>query len=144
MGCSGSTAATAATSDAIRRRVIVWECESDHGWSTYDAAVALRFELALTAGKRPITWRQGQFTYRLDWAKMVQVNTSSGTERAIRRTEGGAQTHPSAAARVVSAAAGGGGGGSGGGGLVTGHFEHAGVLLDESRQPTHEKPSPSP
>jgi len=104
MGCSGSTAATAATSDAIRRRVIVWECESDHGWSTYDAAVALRFELALTAGKRPITWQQGQFTYRLDWAKMVQVNTSSGTERAIRRTEGGAQTHPSAAARVVSAA----------------------------------------
>ena len=87
MGCSGSTAATAATSDAIRRRVIVWECESDHGWSTYDAAVALRFELALTAGKRPITWQQGQFTYRLDWAKMVQVNTSSGTERAIRRTE---------------------------------------------------------
>ena len=108
MGCSGSTAATSAggkdPSDAIRRRVIVWECESDHGWSTYDAAVALTFELALTAGKRPTTWRQGQFTYRLDWAKMVQVNTSSGTERAIRRTEGGAQTHPSAAARVVSAA----------------------------------------
>ena len=34
-------------------------------------------------------------------------------------------------ARVVSAAAEGGRGG----GLVAGHFEHAGVLLDESRQP---------
>ena len=85
--------------DAIRRRDIVWECESDGGWVAYEEALAVKLERALSASKRATTWQHGTFTYRVDWARMVQVNTSTNKERAIRRTESGVQTLPPAPAR---------------------------------------------
>ena len=103
MGCGPSQGSArvpggADPTDAIRRRDIVWECESDHGWLAYEEALAVKLERALSAKSTP-TWQHGTFTYRVDWARMVQVNTSTNKERAIRRTESGVQTLPPAPAR---------------------------------------------
>ena len=108
MGCTGSKPTPLADpmTDAVRKRIVVWECESDQGWSQYAEEVALQMERALRAGSRPVTWQFTVHSYRLDWVKMQQVNTSTGMARAVRRTEAGAQTHPCAPARVVSAASG--------------------------------------
>ena len=87
----------AATADALKAGRIVWECESDSGWSEYGADIAGRLESALGA-RAAVSWDAHGFTYSVDWGTVQQVNGKTGRRRAIRRSVAGAPTELGAAA----------------------------------------------
>ena len=68
---------------------IVWECETDTGWSEYGADIAAQLESAFGA-RAAVSWNTHGFSYSVDWDRMQQVNEKTGSRRGIRRSAAGA------------------------------------------------------
>ena len=64
---------------------IVWECETDTGWSEYGADIAAQLESAFGA-RAAVSWNTHGFSYSVDWDRMQQVNEKTGRRRGIRRS----------------------------------------------------------
>jgi len=68
-------------------RVMLWEWESDSGWSSFDRRAAAQLDAAMSA-QRPVTvLHLEQYEYQIDLSRMQQTNTRTHKSRAIRRVE---------------------------------------------------------
>ena len=73
----------------VQATKIVWECETDTGWSEYRADIAAQLESAFGA-RAAVSWNTHGFSYSVDWDRMQQVNEKTGSRRGIRRSAAGA------------------------------------------------------
>ena len=98
-----------------------WEWEDDRGrWRGYDPGLDAALEQAFLASAADVDLG-GRHGWRVDFARMVQINTAStGAERNVRRV-GGAPPAPPAAPAAGGAA---GGAAAGGGGLAVAPTVH--------------------
>lgn len=76
--------------EAAPRREASWQTVLAGQWRDFEAREQELFEAARRTGKPELRFQARGWAYRLDLARMVQVNLSTGRERQVRRLEGGA------------------------------------------------------
>jgi len=73
-----------------------WQTVLAGRWRSFDAELQAAFDAAQAKGAEAHAFRARGWDYRLDLRRMVQVNLSTGRERAVRRLGEGAPAAPTA------------------------------------------------